>query len=121
MRCARGLKADVLLDLAPERRLPTVHLELLGIELGGGQCGIGRDRVVGRSVFRAQLEFALALVRAVGQTIDREAQVGQYVVVDDVVQEYGIRIEGFLRQDDTIVECAVLADGYVPGLTETLL
>ena len=121
MRCAWGLKADVVLDLAPERRLPAVHLELFGIELCGWQRGIGSDFVVGRGVFRAQLEVTLALVGAISQAVDSEAQVWQYLVVDNVVKKHGIRVEGLLRQDDTVVECAVLANGYVPGFTETLL
>jgi hypothetical protein len=121
MRCAWGLKADHALDLAPERRLPTVHFELFGIELRGGQRRIRTGLVVGCGVFRTHLQLALALVGAISEAVDGEAQVRQNLVIDDIVEKNGIRVEGFLRQDDTVVECAVLANGYVPGLTESLL
>jgi hypothetical protein len=94
---------------------------LLGVELRGGQRRIGTCLVVGCDVFRTQLQLAFTLVGAIGQPVDGQAQVRQNLVVDDIVQEYGIRVEGFLRQDDAVVECAVLANGYVPGLSETLL
>jgi hypothetical protein len=94
---------------------------LFRIELRGGQRRIWTGLVVGCHVFRTQLQLAFALVGAIGQAVNGEAQVRQNLVVDNIVQEYGIRVEGFLRQDDAVVECAVLANGYVPGLSETLL
>ena len=42
------------------------------------------------------------------QAIDGKAQIRQYVVVDDVVEKYRVRVEGVLRQDDTVVKCLVL-------------
>ena len=116
MRCARGLKADETLYLAPERRLPAVHFELLGIELGCGKRGIGLSCLVG-DVFGSHLELAFALVGSVREAVYGQAQVRQHLVIDDVVEEYGIRVERVLRQDYTVIECAVFADSGVPGIT----
>ena len=58
-------------------------------------------------------------VGAIREPVDGQAQVREDLVVDDVVEEYGIRVEGVLRQDDTIVKCAVLADLYVPVVQES--
>ena len=121
MRCARPLKADNASDLTPERGLPSVHFKLLGVELGRWQCGVGLHCVVGRNVFGTKFQLALALVATVGQAVYRETQVRQYVIVDDVVEEDRIRVEGILRQDDAIIKCVVLTDGFVPGSPETLL
>jgi len=121
MRCAVDLKADHPLHLAPERGLPAIDLELFRVECHDGQCGIGADPVIGGRVLGAQLQPALALVGPVGEAVDGEAQVGQDLVIDDIVQKYGVGVEGFLRQDDAIIECLVLADGDIPGFAERSL
>ena len=55
------------------------------------------------------------------QAIDFESQVRQYVIIDDVIEEYGIGVKCVSRQDDAIVECfAVTADGSAP-VSETRL
>ena len=94
---------------------------MLGIELRGGHRRVRRDRFVGSAVLGPQLEPAPAAIGPFGQPVDGEAEVRKYLVVDDVVEEYGIRVESVFRQDDTIVKCAVLADLCVPGFQETLL
>ena len=104
MRCQVDLKADNALHPAPERRLPALDLELLRVELNGRQGGVGADLLVGRGIFGPQLEPALAAVCTVGEAVDREAEVRQDLVIDDIVQEYGVRVEGLLRQDDAIIE-----------------
>ena len=49
------------------------------------------------------------------QAIDFETQVGKHVVVDNVIKEYGIRVESFFRQDDAIIKCfGFVANGYCP-------
>ncbi len=70
---------------------------------------------------RPQLEPALPALCSVGETIDRQAQVGQHLVIDDIVKKHGIRVEGFLREDDAIVEWPVLADGDLPEIAEISL
>lgn len=121
MRCGGNLKADEAFHPAQERGLPAIDFELLGIELDGRHGRIGAHLLVRGNVLGPQLQLSFALVRTIGKPVDREAQIGQYLVIDDVVQEYGIRIEGFLRQDDAIIECPVLADGAVPGFQEISL
>ena len=46
------------------------------------------------------------------QAIDGQAQVRQHLVIDDVVEEHGVRVEGFLRQDDAVFagKCFVVTD-----------
>ena len=121
MRCQGDLKADNALHLSPERRLPAIDLELLGIELHCRQSRVGADLLVRSDVIRPQFEPASLLVRPVGKAVDGETQVRQNLVVDDIVKKDGIRVEGVLRQDDAIVELAVLADSDVPGIAESLL
>ena len=104
MRCLVDLKADNALHPAPERRLPALDLELLRVELYGRQGGVRADLLVGHGILGPQFESAFAPVCTIGETVDREAEVGQNLVIDDVVQEYGIRVEGLLRQDDAIIE-----------------
>lgn len=115
MRCGVDLKADDALHPAPERRLPAGDFELFRIELYRGQGRIGTDLLDHGRIVRPQLELASAAIGAVGKAVDREAQVGQDLVVDDIVEKDGIGVEGFLRQDDTIIESAVLADDDLPG------
>ena len=104
MRCQGDLKADYALHPAPERRLPALDLELLGIELYGWHGGIGADPLVGSGILGPQLESAFASVCAIGETVDRKTQVGQDLVIDDIVHEDGIRVESLFRQDDAIIE-----------------
>ena len=104
MRCAGDLKADDALHSAPQRGLPAVDFELLGIELDGRHGRIGAYLLVRGDILGPQLQPSSAFVGTVGKPVDREAQIGQYLVIDDVVQENGIRVEGFLRQDDAIIE-----------------
>ena len=120
MRCRVDLKADDPLHLAPEGRLPAVDLELLRIELHGRHRGVGAHLLV-RGILGSQFEPASPLVRSVGETIDSKAQVGKDLVIDDIVKKDGIRVEGILRQNDAIIECPVLADSDVPGISESLL
>jgi hypothetical protein len=121
MRCGVCLKADNSLHLAPERRLPAFHFELLRVELDGRQRCVGTGPVVCGKVLRPHLEHALPPLCSVGEAIDREAQVGQDFVIDDIVEKDGIRVEGFLRQDDAIIEWPVLADSGVPDNAEMSL
>jgi len=121
MRCVGDLKADDSLHLPPKRRLPAFHFELLGIELYGGQRRVGTELLVCGSILRPQLQPALSSLRSIGEAIDRKAQVGQDLVIDDIVKKDGIRIEGFLREDDAVFEWSVLADGGVPGNAEISL
>jgi len=104
MRCGGCLKADNALHFSQERRLPAFDFELFRIELYGGQRRIGAYRLIRGGVLRPQFQAAPAAVGTVGEPVDGEAQVGQYLVIDDIVEEYRIRVEGVLRQDDAIIE-----------------
>jgi hypothetical protein len=44
-----------------------------------------------------------------GEPVDLEAQVRQNVVIDDIVEEYGIGIECVPGQDDAVVEIFAFA------------
>ena len=48
------------------------------------------------------------------QPVDGETQVGQDIVINDIVKENGVRIERILGQYDAIVECFVVANGPNP-------
>lgn len=115
MRCEDDLKADDAPHPAPERRLPAIDFELFRIQSYRWQGRIGANLIVRGSILGPQLELSSTAIGSVGKAVDRETQVGQDLVVDDIVEKDGIRVEGFLRQDDAIVECAVLADGDLPG------
>jgi hypothetical protein len=104
MRCQGDLKADNTLHPAPERRLPAFDFELLRVQLYGRQSSVRADLLVCSGILGPQLEPALASVCTIGEAVDSKAQVGQDLVIDDVVQEHGIRVEGLLRQDDAIIE-----------------
>ena len=95
-------------DLSPQGRLPAIDFERLRTERGIGYRRIGLPYVVGGQVLRPEIESALFTLPARRQSVDRQTQIGQHVVVDNVVEEHGIRIEGFLRQDDAIVKCLVV-------------
>ena len=121
MRCGADLKADDSFHLTPERRLPAFDFQLLGIELYRRQRRIGADLLGATSVFGPQFEPALPPVRCSGQAVYGETQVGQDPVIDDIVEKYGIRVEGLLRQDDAIIKWPVLADNDLPGIQRLLL
>ena len=104
MRCRGDLKADDAFHPSPEGRLPAIDLELLGVESYSRQRRVRADLLVRSDVLRAHIELAFPLVCAVGEAVDSKAQVRQHLVIDDIVKKDGIRIEGVLRQDDTIIE-----------------
>lgn len=108
------LETDIAPDLLPPARLPAVNLELLGIERRLGQRGVGRQRLVRRNILGKQLELVVLAFRRRRQTIDGETQVRQHFVIDDVIEENGIRVEGFFRQDDALIKGFVAANGSGP-------
>jgi hypothetical protein len=87
---------------------------LLGTEQCDRHGGIGLDCVVRGNVFGAQLQSTFLAVFGLGQTINLKIQIRQHIVVDDVLEKYGVRIEGFLRQDDAIIKNLVPANGTIP-------
>jgi hypothetical protein len=56
------------------------------------------------NILGPQLESPSFLICSIGEAVDSETQVRQDLVIDDVVKKDGVRIEGFLRQDDAIIE-----------------
>jgi hypothetical protein len=111
----RGSETQIALDLLPERRLPPVHFELVRFEYGHGHGGIGSNGIICRCVFGTQLESAFLTFPRRGQAVHFKTQVRQDIVIDDVVEKYGIRVEGFLRQDYAIIKrFVVVANGSAP-------
>ena len=104
MRCRGDLKADDALHPAPEGRLPACDFELLGIEFYGRQRGVRADLLIRSDVLGSHFEPPFPAVCTIGKAVDSKTQVGQDLVVDDIVEKHGIRVEGFLRQDDAIIE-----------------
>ena len=110
------LEAQIALHLLPERGLPAVHFKLVWFEHSHGHGGICSDRLVRRCVFGAQLELPLLTFACRCKTIYFETQVRKDIVIDDVVEKNGIRIEGFLRQDYAIIKrFVVVANGSAPA------
>jgi hypothetical protein len=89
---------------------------LLGIEFYRRQRRVRADRLIRGDILGPQFEPAFLPVCAIGQAVDSETQVRQDLVIDDIVKKYRIRVEGFLRQDDALIECPVLADDDVPEI-----
>lgn len=57
----------------------------------------------------------LAIARC-RQPVDRQTQIRQYVVIDDIVEEHTIRIEGVLLQNNAVIKGFVVANGSVLGV-----
>ena len=111
----RGSETHITLNLLPERRLPPVHFELARFEYSHGHGGIGPDGLIRRCVFGTQLELAFLTFPSRGQSVHFKTQVRQDIVIDDVVEKHGIRVEGFLRQDYAIIKrFVVVANGSAP-------
>jgi hypothetical protein len=87
---------------------------LVGIKRRNRHRGIGLDFVVGRDVFGAQLQVALLFFATGSEAIDSKAQVRQHLIIDNIVEKYGIRIEAVLRQDYAVIKGFFLANGYFP-------
>lgn len=115
------LEAEVSPELAPPRRLPAIHFQVLRIQRGNRHSRIGAQRLVGCRVIRANLESAVAPVGRAGQAIDLEAQEWQDFIVDDVLEEHGIWVERVFRQDDAVVESLVVLDGSASAKTSIQL
>lgn len=77
---------------------------MLGIQRSDWHGGVGPHGIICRNVFGPQFQPALPAVGGVSKTVDFETQIRQYLVVDNVVQKHGIRVEGFLRQNDAIIK-----------------
>lgn len=109
-----NLEAKVSFDLPPERRLPAVNFEYLGIENCHGHRRIRTRGLIRGNVLWSNVELAAFAFFGLSKPIDSEAQVRQYPLLDDVVQEYGVRVEGLFRQDDALIEGFVVANGCIP-------
>jgi hypothetical protein len=107
----RYLNADVAFDLFPPARFPTVYIQLIEIQHGNGHSRIGTHGVVCCNIFRSQLKPAFPAFSRFGQTINRQAQIRQDIVIHNVVKENCVRIERFPTQNDAIVECFFVANG----------
>ena len=88
---------------------------MIEIEACNRHRGIGSNDFVRRYVLRTQLQFALLAITRVIQTIDREAQIRQDFVIDNIIKKNSVRIERFLGQNDAIIKGFVVANGFVSG------
>ena len=98
------LEANVALDLLPETRLPSINVELIIAECCYRHGRIGRNRFICSNIFGTQFERSSLTIACVCESVNCETWARQNLVVDNVVEKYGIRIEGFLRQDYAFVE-----------------
>jgi hypothetical protein len=90
---------EISADLSPQRGFPAINLELLGVEGCFRKCpGRLNDFVLCR-VFGWQ--FHITIDRR-SQAVDRQTELGQNLVADDVIMEYGFRIEGLFIQNDAV-------------------
>lgn len=62
-------------------------------------------------IIGTQFHFRATSVRCVRQPVDRQTQIRQYIVVNDIVEENRVRIERIFSQDDAICECLLSTDG----------
>jgi hypothetical protein len=51
-----------------------------------------------------------------GQAVDRQVQIRQDLIVDDIVEKYGVGIESVPGQDDASVERIVVTNRAVSGI-----
>jgi len=68
------------------------------------------DFLIGSRVVGPQLKLSFLALRRRSQAINSEAQVRRNLIIDDIVVEYGVRIEGVLRQRDAVFVRAIFAD-----------
>ena len=83
---------------------------MLGIKRRAGHFRIWLHLFIRSYIFRTKLQLCLLALRRRCEAIDSKAQVRQDIVVNDIVQEYGIRIESLFRQDNAIVKCFVFTN-----------
>lgn len=107
------LEAEVALYLFPQARLPTVYIELIGTEGGDRHGRIRRNGIIRSHVFRTQLEFPLFAVAQIRQAVNGQIKIRQYIVVDDIVEKNGIRIENLFREDYAVIERLVATNSPV--------
>jgi len=111
------LQAEVAFDLFPPGRFPAVHFdEILCVEGSDGHGCVRCDFFVCSKIFGAQFELARFVFSGFGQSVHGQAQIGQHLIVDDVVEKHSFGVERLLRQDDTVItgKCFVLANGSDP-------
>ena len=107
------LESEVALYLLPQTRLPAVHVELIGAEGGDGHGRVRWNEIIRSHVFRTQLEFPLLSVARIRQAVHGQIGIRQYIVIDDVVEKNGVRIESLFREDYAVVERLVATDGSI--------
>jgi hypothetical protein len=112
----RKLKAEVAFDLLPETGFPAVDIKLIRIERRDRHRRIRSNDLIGRNILRPQIELALFALTRICQSIDCQAQVRQDVVINNIVKEYGVRIERFLGQYDAVIKGFIVANGSIPAI-----
>jgi len=70
-------------------------------------------RLIRCHITGTKLQAAMLLLAGLSQTVYCQAQVRQNIVINNILQENRIRIEGFLGQNDAIIKGFVVANGTV--------
>ncbi len=113
------LESDIALDPFPQGRFPSVHFKYIRVERRDGHgCVRINGFVCRRNVFRSKIQFAGFSIAGLGQAVHGETQVRQYLIVNDIVEKNGVRVEGIFRQDDAVVRIEngfVVANGSDPS------
>ena len=106
------LESQVSFDLSPKGGFPAVDFKMFRIE-DGNRHRCGRLYCFVFLVVRTKFKFRAILVTWISESINRQTEVGEHVIVNNVFEEDGIRIERFLGQNDAVGECLVVTDGTV--------
>jgi len=112
------LETEVTLDLLPQRRFPAINFEYVRVQCCYWHRRVGFDDFVRCYVLRTYIKFAGPALFGLSKTVNSETQVWQYLVINDVVEKYGVGVESILRQDDAIIRVKfgfVVANRSVPG------
>jgi len=87
------LESDITLELLPPARLPTINVELVRVERSDRHGCVGSIGLVDGHIVRTQLKPAVLSVTGLCQSVHRQVWIGQHIVIDNVVEKYGFRIE----------------------------
>jgi len=86
-------KSDISLESLPPTRLPAIDIELIRVERCDRHGRVRSNGIIGGYVVRTQLEPAVTLVTELCQSVHRQVWIGQDVIIDNVVEKYGVWIE----------------------------
>lgn len=97
----RSSKTEIGTYFSPQAGFPSIDFEVFRVQ----PCDWhGRRRQVCfvGGIFGPHIKRAFATFAVCIQAVNRQTKKRQYVVVDDVIEKNGIRIEGIFRKDDAL-------------------